>query len=105
MAGLLRAHLRADRVLVKKLMYPQVRSTDGRRSSPAVPANTTALRARLGVCQLPPLDAGCPCDEYVPPLSAASGSWPTARAAAAACQENEPGARCHWAISPYSPAV
>ena len=30
---------------------------------------------------------------------------PSARAAAAAPQENEPGARCHWAISPYRPAV
>ena len=33
------------------------------------------------------------------------GGRPSASAAAAACQENEPGARCHWAISPYRPAV
>src|SRR5262249_30741269 len=35
----------------------------------------------------------------------ACGTGPQARAAAAASQENEPGVRCHWAISPYSPAV
>jgi hypothetical protein len=36
---------------------------------------------------------------------AACGAGPSARAAAAASQANEPGARCHWAISPYTRAV
>src|SRR5258708_2723779 len=58
---------------------------------------------------------GAPCSGWVPggwsswdgreSLPAVPGAWPSARAAAAASQENEPGARCHWAISPYSPAV
>jgi hypothetical protein len=30
--------------VVKKLMYPQQRSADGQRGSPASPANTTAVR-------------------------------------------------------------
>ena len=37
--------------------------------------------------------------------SPSPGAGHPAIAAAAASQENEPGARCHWAISPYRPAV
>jgi Osmosensitive K+ channel His kinase sensor domain len=37
--------------------------------------------------------------------SPSPGAGPPASTTGAASQENEPGARCHWAISPYGPEV
>src|SRR5258708_38452738 len=58
---------------------------------------------------------GAPCSGWVPggwsswdgreSLPAVPGAWPPATAAAAASQENEPGATGHGAIRPYTPAA